>query len=154
MTPFDVILLKIGEEAAEVAENASRLSKNVSKALRFGLDSHYQSLSNRQRLVEDYMALESELFDLRVALLIYTLYTAGYGEATPDEITLFDLNTFSEGDHPAIAQRVSRYMDTLDITLTRLGLAWHEADAFTRTLRALLAYVNGDAPAPTPEKPL
>lgn len=152
MSPFDVILLKIAEESAEVTENVSRLTKQVMKSARFGLDSVYGNLSNRDRLVVEYQAVEQELFDLRVALLLYSRYSDLAGESCPGEAETFGLKTFQATEYPRVAARLARYLETLDTTMIRLNLTWADAEACISMIRDLIAQLLYTVPTLPKEK--
>lgn len=151
MFPYDVILLKAAEEASEVAEAAGKLGKQLIKSLRFGLDSTYLGKSNHEMVIEDYLSLKDELFDLQVSLLLYNLYLTQHHVGGPDEIAIFGLENFEVENYPAVIQRLSRYLETLDVTLSRMGISWIDAETFVGVIRSLIATLANPA-APTPEK--
>lgn len=144
MRPNDVILLKIGEEAAEVAESASQLTKQVMKAMRFGLPSNYMGKDNQRRVLEGYEAVVSEMFDLRVSLLVYNQYAIHKGASPQSEIDAFGLANFSTDEYLNITRRLVRYLDTLDETMSRCGLTWADASDFVMVINNLNAYLMGE----------
>jgi hypothetical protein len=89
MLAIDAILLKINEEASEVAIETSRLAQYCDKAIRFGMDSYHPrdeaQSSNHDLMWSRFKALENEYHDLHVSMWLLQLYRVQHGGGWGEE---------------------------------------------------------------------
>ncbi len=83
MHPIDVVLMKIGEEASEVAMVASQLAHLTFKSIRFGLESHHPTESspeytNNENLANTLLEVRKEMLDLEASVLLLSALQEHY----------------------------------------------------------------------------